>query len=146
MSFQNLQEILKSRFYFDDFRPRQQAICEAVAGGRDSLVVMPTGAGKSLCYQLPGLARGARSGRATLVISPLGALIEDQVLMLQAKGLRAERIYSGRARENSREVFRAYLKGEIEFLFIAPERLSVPGFPEMLRSNPPSLIAVDEAH
>lgn len=137
-----IADILKSRFGFDQFRPRQEAVCRAVAEGKNALVVMPTGAGKSLCYQIPGLARGG----VTLVISPLVALIEDQVLRLQGRGLRAGRIHSGRSREESRETFRAYLRGELEFLFIAPERLSVPGFAEMIRNHPPTLIAVDEAH
>lgn len=135
-------DILRSRFGFEQFRPRQEAICQAVAEGCDALVVMPTGAGKSLCYQVPGLARGG----TTLVISPLVALIEDQVLRLQSMGIKAGRIHSARQREESRETFRAYLRNELEFLFIAPERLAVPGFAEMLRQHPPSLIAVDEAH
>lgn len=137
-----ITEILRTRFGFDQFRPRQEAVCRAVADGKNALVVMPTGAGKSLCYQIPGLARGG----VTLVISPLVALIEDQVLRLQSRGLRAGRIHSGRSREESRETFKAYLRGELEFLFIAPERLAVPGFAEMIRKNPPTLIAVDEAH
>jgi RecQ family ATP-dependent DNA helicase len=137
-----LLEILKTRFGYSQFRPRQEAVCQAVADGHDALVVMPTGAGKSLCYQVPGLARGG----TTLVISPLVALIEDQVTRLLSRGVKAGRIHSGRNREDSREVFRAYLRGELEFLFIAPERLAVPGFAEMLRQHPPSLIAVDEAH
>jgi DNA topoisomerase-3 len=137
-----LLEILNTRFAYSQFRPRQEAICRAVADGRDALVVMPTGAGKSLCYQVPGLARGG----TTLVISPLVALIEDQVTRLISRGVRAARIHSGRSREESRETFRAYLRGELEFLFIAPERLAVPGFAEMLKQHPPALIAVDEAH
>lgn len=137
-----ITEILRARFGFEQFRPRQEAVCRAVADGKNALVVMPTGAGKSLCYQIPGLARGG----VTLVISPLVALIEDQVLRLQSRGLRAGRIHSGRSREESRETFKAYLRGELEFLFIAPERLAVPGFADMIRKNPPTLIAVDEAH
>jgi DNA topoisomerase-3 len=137
-----LLEILQTRFGYSQFRPRQEAVCRAVADGSDALVVMPTGAGKSLCYQIPGLARGG----TTLVISPLVALIEDQVHRLLSRGVKAGRIHSGRSREDSRETFRLYLRGELEFLFIAPERLAVPGFAEMLRSHPPSLIAVDEAH
>ena len=138
----SLLEILHARFGYSQFRPRQEAVCQAVADGRDALVVMPTGAGKSLCYQVPGLARGG----TTLVISPLVALIEDQVGRLLSRGIRAGRIHSGRDREESRETFRQYLRGELEFLFIAPERLAVPGFSEMLKQYPPRLIAVDEAH
>lgn len=137
-----LLEILRTRFGFPSFRPHQEAVCRATTEGKDVLLVMPTGAGKSLCYQLPGLARGG----TTLVISPLVALIEDQVQKLKSQGLRAERIHSGRAREDSRQAARDYLYGNLDFLFIAPERLAVPGFPEMLKRRPPVLIAVDEAH
>jgi RecQ family ATP-dependent DNA helicase len=120
----------------------------AVAEGRDVLLIMPTGAGKSLCYQLPGLARRqtlSPSG-TTLVISPLLSLIEDQVQKLAQLGLVAERIHSGLDRMASREVCRRYLRGELDFLFVAPERLAVPGFPEMLAKRPLALIAIDEAH
>ena len=117
-------------------------MCNAVASGRDVLLVMPTGAGKSLCYQVPGLARGG----TTLVVSPLIALMEDQVAKLKAQGLAAERIHSGRDRLASRHVCQLYLAGKLDFLFIAPERLRVPGFPEMLAKRRLSLIAVDEAH
>lgn len=110
--------------------------------GHDLLLVMPTGAGKSLCYQLPGLARGG----TTLVVSPLIALMEDQVGKLQQLGLRAEPIHSGRDRLHSREVCHRYLAGDLDFLFIAPERLGVPGFPELLARRRPTLVAVDEAH
>jgi DNA topoisomerase-3 len=139
---ETLQELLRSCFGFESFRPQQEEVCEAVAQGRDVLLVMPTGAGKSLCYQLPGIARGG----VTLVISPLIALMEDQVGKLKQMGFRAERIHSGRQREESREVCFNYLKGNLDFLFIAPERLGVPGFPEMLAKRKPTLVAVDEAH
>ena len=117
-------------------------MCRAVVDGRDVLLIMPTGAGKSLCYQLPGLARGG----TTLVVSPLIALMDDQVAKLQALGLRAERIHSGRDRGSSRAVGEAYVQGRLDFLFIAPERLRVPGFVEMLARRTPALVAVDEAH
>ena len=110
--------------------------------GEDALLVMPTGSGKSLCYQLPGLARGG----TTLVISPLIALMDDQVRKLKDLGLSAECIHSGRDRETSRRVCVDYLNGSLQFLFIAPERLRVAGFPEMLAKRKPSLIAIDEAH
>ncbi len=138
----DLRHILRDRLGFSDFRPYQEAVCRAATSGRDVLLVMPTGAGKSLCYQLPGLARGG----TTLVVSPLISLMEDQVAKLKAQGLAAERIHSGRDRLASREVCRQYLRGELDFLFIAPERLRVPGFPEMLAKRELSLIAVDEAH
>ena len=138
----DLQSLLRERFGFDSFRPHQQAVCEAAAAGEDVLLVMPTGAGKSLCYQLPGLARAG----TTLVVSPLIALMEDQVTRLQSLGLRAERIHSGRPRPESRQVCADYLAGALDYLFIAPERLGVPGFPELLARRPLGLIAIDEAH
>ena len=137
-----LGPLLKRVFGHDAFRPFQEAVCRTVVEGRDALLVMPTGAGKSLCYQLPGLARAG----TTLVISPLIALMEDQVARLRALGLAAERIHSGIDRVVSRQVCRDYLDGTLDFLFIAPERLSVPGFPEMLAKRTPALVAVDEAH
>jgi DNA topoisomerase-3 len=138
----DLRELLRRSFGFEAFRPYQEEACRTAAEGRDVLLVMPTGAGKSLCYQLPGLARGG----TTLVISPLIALMEDQVAKLQAQGLAADRIHSGRPRDASRSVCRAYLDGQLDFLFIAPERLKVAGFPEMLARRKPTLVAVDEAH
>ncbi|HKE20269.1 MAG TPA: DNA topoisomerase 3 [Kofleriaceae bacterium] len=138
----DLPGLLRSVFGHAAFRPHQEAVCRAATDGQDLLLVMPTGAGKSLCYQLPVLARGGTG----LVVSPLIALMEDQVAGLRALGLDAERIHSGRAREESRRVCRDYLDGELDYLFIAPERLGVPGFPELLARRPPTLIAIDEAH
>jgi len=139
---QGLTAILHERFGYRAFRPNQEEVCKAVTEGDDALLVMPTGSGKSLCYQLPGIARGG----TTLVISPLIALMEDQTAKLREKGLRAEQIHSGRSREQSRAACRAYLDGALDFLTIAPERLAVSGFPEMLARRKPTLIAVDEAH
>ena len=138
----SLKNILEELFHFDSFRPYQERVCESVIRGNDLLLVMPTGSGKSLCYQLPGIARNG----TTLVVSPLIALMEDQTAGLKQLGLNAERIHSGRTRLQSRRVCRDYLDGKLDFLFIAPERLSVPGFPEMLARRKPVLIAIDEAH
>src|SRR6202161_502308 len=121
---ETLSELLHRVFGHRDFRAHQQVVCEAAASGRDVLLVMPTGAGKSLCYQLPSLARGGTA----LVISPLIALMEDQVAKLEAKGLRVDRIHSGRPREAARTAFRRYRDGQLQFLFVAPERFRVPGF------------------
>jgi DNA topoisomerase III len=138
----SLGQLLPSVFGFSSFRPNQEMVCRAVTAGEDALLVMPTGSGKSLCYQLPGLARGG----TTLVISPLIALMDDQVKKLKQLGLAAECIHSGCDRERSRQVCIDYMKGNLQFLFIAPERLRVTGFPEMLAKRKPSLIAIDEAH
>jgi len=137
-----LNLLLRERFGFESFRPSQEEVCRAVLEGNDVLLVMPTGSGKSLCYQLPGIALGG----TTLVISPLIALMEDQVAKLRALGFRADRIHSGRDRAASRQTCIEYLHGALDFLYIAPERLRVPGFPEMLAKRKPSLIAIDEAH
>lgn len=142
-----LDDLLHAAFGFAEFRPVQREVCEAVVGGKDVLLVMPTGAGKSLCYQLPGLAMHAGNpGGAALVISPLIALMEDQVAKLKALGFAVERIHSGRDRAASRAACVDYLAGELQFLFVAPERFRVPGFAEMLAKRKPALIAVDEAH
>ncbi|MYJ25946.1 MAG: ATP-dependent DNA helicase RecQ, partial [Holophagales bacterium] len=137
----DLKQRLRSVFGHSVFRPHQEEVCRRTAAGADGLVVMPTGAGKSLCYQLPGLLRGG----PTLVFSPLIALMEDQTAKLRELGLRAERIHSGRPRSESRQACRLYRDGELDFLFIAPERLGVPGFIEFLERCRPALIAVDEA-
>jgi len=139
---ETLAELLHRVFGHREFRAHQREVCEAAAAGRDVLLVMPTGAGKSLCYQLPALARGGTA----LVISPLIALMDDQAGKLSALGLRVARVHSGLSREDARQACRDYLAGELDFLFIAPERMRVPGFPEMLAKRKPSLVAIDEAH
>jgi ATP-dependent DNA helicase RecQ len=138
----DLTSLLQSTFGHSTFRANQEAVCRAATDGRDVLLVMPTGAGKSLCYQLPAIARGGTA----LVVSPLIALMDDQAAKLSAHGLRVARIHSGLSRDDTRQACRDYLDGTLNFLFIAPERLRVPGFPEMLARRKPSLIAIDEAH
>ena len=137
-----LSGLLGSVFGFSRFRPGQEAVCRAAVGGRDLLLVMPTGAGKSLCYQLPAVARGGTA----LVVSPLIALMEDQAAKLMALGLRVARVHSGMDRGAARQACVDYLQGSLQFLFIAPERLRVPGFAEMLAKKPLALVAIDEAH
>jgi len=139
---ENLNELLRSVFGFAGFRPGQEEVCRAAIGGRDLLLVMPTGAGKSLCYQLPAIARGGTA----LVISPLIALMEDQAAKLGALGLQVARIHSGLDRSIARQACAEYLQERLQFLFIAPERLRVPGFVEMLAKRKLALIAIDEAH
>ena len=138
----DLEALLRNRMGFDGFRPHQREVCEDLLAGSDVLVVMPTGAGKSMCYQLPGLARSG----GCLVISPLIALIEDQVQKLNRSGIAAGRIHSGMDRLEQRQICADYANGQLEFLFLAPERLGVPGFIDFLAKHKPGLIAVDEAH
>ena len=139
---ESLEDLLHRGFGFPTFRVNQEAVCQAVVEGRDVLLVMPTGAGKSLCYQLPAIALGG----TTLVVSPLIALMEDQASKLASLGFSVARIHSGLNRAQSRQACIDYLSGKLQFLFIAPERMRVTGFPEMLAKRKPSLIAIDEAH
>ncbi len=139
---ESLRSLLHATFGFSAFRANQEEVCRAAVAGRDLLLVMPTGSGKSLCYQLPALARGGTA----LVISPLIALMEDQAAKLLSLGLRVARIHSGLDRAASRQACVDYLSGALQFLFIAPERLRVSGFVEMLAKRQLSLIAIDEAH
>src|ERR1700735_2439235 len=138
----NLETLLHKTFGSPTFRANQEAVCRAATDGRDVLLVMPTGAGKSLCSQPPAIARGGTA----LVISPLIALMDDQAAKLTVAGLKVARIHSGLSREDARQACRNYLDGTLQFLFIAPERMRVPGFPEMLAKRKPALVAIDEAH
>lgn len=137
----DLDHTLRERFGFPQFRPGQAEICEHVSTGHDALVVMPTGAGKSLCYQVPAVARGG----TTLVISPLIALMKDQVDGLVEKGIRATYLNSSLTSGEYRERSEAVRRGEVELLYVAPERFS-PAFLEFLAGVDVRLLAVDEAH
>ena len=139
---ESLLPLLQKAFGFPSFRPNQEAVCRAAIAGRDVLLVMPTGSGKSLCYQLPTLARGGTA----LVISPLIALMDDQASKLSALGFKVARVHSGLDRMTSRQSCQDYLRGGLQFMFIAPVRLRVAGFAEMLAKLKPTLIAIDEAH
>lgn len=137
----SLVEILSERFGYGEFRPGQEQICAHVAGGGDALVVMPTGAGKSLCFQVPGLARGG----VTVVVSPLIALMKDQVDTLVEKGIRATFLNSSISSDEYRQRSEGVQRGEYEFLYVAPERFT-PRFLDWLRSIDIQLLAIDEAH
>ncbi len=135
-----LHKILLDRFGFASFRGRQLEIVRHVARGLDGLIVMPTGAGKSLCYQLPALARGF-----TIVVSPLLALMKDQVDSLVQKGIRATFINSSISTSERRTRIRQVQNGEWELLYVAPERFT-PEFIEQMQSVDIRLLAIDEAH
>ena len=137
-----IRSLLKSHFGYDEFRPSQEEIIASVLGGNDSLVLMPTGAGKSLCYQLPALCLDG----LTLVVSPLIALMKDQVDALKANGIAAEFINSTLSPAELRWVQSEALAGELKILYLAPERLALAGFRAFLGRLSVSLIAVDEAH
>lgn len=137
-----LLPLLKSRFGYDQFRPLQQEIITNVLTHKDSLVLMPTGGGKSLCYQLPALCLDG----LTLVVSPLIALMKDQVDALKANGIAAEFINSTLSAPEIAGVQAQAQKGQIKILYLAPERLALSGFRNFLRTLNISLIAIDEAH
>ncbi|NOY28111.1 MAG: RecQ family ATP-dependent DNA helicase [Oligoflexia bacterium] len=141
VSAPSLQKLLKSRFGFPAFRDGQQAVVEHVAAGQDAMVVMPTGAGKSLCYQLPALARGG----TTIVVSPLLALMKDQVDSLVAKGVKATFINSSITPGQRRERVAGMQRGDFELVYVAPERFS-SRFISDLKHTDLRLLAIDEAH
>ncbi|WP_170295326.1 DNA helicase RecQ [Paracoccus aestuariivivens] len=134
--------LLRQVFGFDGFRPGQEEIVNAVASGRDVLAIMPTGGGKSLCYQLPALMRDG----LTVVVSPLIALMRDQVRALTEAGVAAAALTSGNTEEENSEVLRALSARELRLLYIAPERLASGAALPMLRRAGVQAIAVDEAH
>ena len=134
--------LLHSIFGFPGFRPGQEEIVNAVLAGRNTLAIMPTGGGKSLCFQLPALCRDG----VTVVISPLIALMRDQVRALRAAGVEAGALTSGNTEEETEQVFTALDEGRLKLLYMAPERLASGATLPMLRRINCTLIAVDEAH
>ncbi len=129
-------------FGYDAFRGDQAEIIDHVVGGGDALVLMPTGGGKSLCYQIPALVREGTG----IVISPLIALMQDQVDALAALGVRAAFLNSTQGGEERARVERAYVAGELDLLYLAPERLTVPATADLLDRGTIALFAIDEAH
>jgi len=136
------QALLSHVFGFPSFRPGQEEIVDAVTQGHDTLAIMPTGGGKSLCFQLPALVRGG----VTVVISPLIALMRDQVRGLQEVGVAAGALTSGNTDAETDAAYNALSRGELKLLYIAPERLAGGATVDLLRRSGCSLIAVDEAH
>ena len=142
--------ILREVFGYDSFRGQQQAIIEHVCTGGDALVLMPTGGGKSLCYQVPAIARARAGLGVTVVVSPLIALMHDQVGALHEAGVDAEFLNSSLSADDAARIERRLLQGEITLLYAAPERLNTPRFLALLdtlhQRHQLSLFAIDEAH
>ncbi|MEI2605969.1 ATP-dependent DNA helicase RecQ [Erwinia aphidicola] len=136
------EQVLRDTFGYQQFRPGQQTIIQESLNGRDCLVVMPTGGGKSLCYQIPALVREG----LTLVVSPLISLMKDQVDQLLANGVAAACLNSTQNREEQQEVLAGCRTGRIRLLYIAPERLMMDNFLDQLTHCNPAMLAVDEAH
>ena len=138
----DLTETLQTHFGFDSLRPGQDAVVTTVMEGRDALVIMPTGGGKSLCYQLPALCKPG----VTLVVSPLIALMKDQVDALVRRNIPATMINSSLTAEEYRERMGAFRRGEYKLVYVAPERFGSESFMAILETSGVSLLAVDEAH
>lgn len=138
----DLLPLLKQAFGYSEFRDGQSDVILAALQGRDSFVLMPTGGGKSLCYQLPALLLP----QVTIVVSPLMSLMKDQVDALKANGIAAEFINSSLSREEVLQVFARLRRGELKLLYVAPERLLQPNFLDRLQDVGVSLFAIDEAH
>lgn len=136
-----LEALLKDRFGFEKFLPGQKSACMSVLAGKDALLVRPSGSGKSLCYQLAGAALGG----VTIIFSAHEDWLDAQINILREKNFTADCIHAGRSREELRAACVEYLNGRLNFLFVAPERLAVAAFPEMLAKHKPVLIAIEDA-
>jgi ATP-dependent DNA helicase RecQ len=141
-SNERARQILRDVFGYETFRGQQGAIIDAALAGGDSLVLMPTGGGKSLCYQIPALVRNG----VGVVVSPLIALMEDQVGALREAGVAAAFLNSTQKRKEQDEVVAALRRGKLDLLYLAPERLLQAETQTLLRSLPVSIVAIDEAH
>src|SRR5687768_17354260 len=141
-SIKPLEKLMRGTFGLEEFRPGQEEVIRSIVDGRDTIAVMPTGAGKSLCYQLPALHLPG----TTVVVSPLIALMKDQTDKLNALGVRARQVNSAVEAAELRDSLRALEAGEVEFVFATPERLEEPAFIDILKSIKVDLFVVDEAH
>src|SRR3954454_10218527 len=138
----DLREHLQNHFGLDEFRPKQREVIEDVLSGKDVLCVMPTGAGKSLCYQLPAVVGGG----LTVVVSPLISLMEDQVQQLTDEGIPSLLLNSSLTGEQARQVIAQLHQDFHGLLYVAPERFFAASFQSTLEQLRPKLFAVDEAH
>ena len=136
------REVLTSVFGFDSFRPGQESVIGALLAGRNVLTVMPTGSGKSLCFQVPALLFEG----LTVVVSPLVALMQDQVSALKLAGVAADCINSMNDRRDNVAAWRRVVAGETKLLYMAPERLMTDPMLESIARLPIALFAIDEAH
>src|SRR3982750_4058714 len=141
-TIKDARRILKSAFGYDAFRPGQEAAVSAVLSGRDTVVVLPTGGGKSLCFQVPALVLPG----LTVVVSPLISLMKDQVDALTARGIPATFVNSTLSSSEVSERMARVTRGEIKLLYLAPERFDVGTAAERLRGVGAPLLAIDEAH
>lgn len=137
-----IEDVLHNVFGYKSFRNQQKEIIESIIDGRDTLTIIPTGGGKSLCYQIPAVLLPSTA----LIISPLISLMKDQVDQLLANGISAALLNATQSLAEQQEVVEKYLNHSIKLLYISPERLAVGSFLSMIQSHPPSLIAIDEAH
>ncbi|OTQ40285.1 DNA helicase RecQ, partial [Gilliamella apicola] len=137
-----IEDVLHNVFGYKSFRNQQKEIIESIIDGRDTLTIIPTGGGKSLCYQIPAVLLPSTA----LIISPLISLMKDQVDQLLANGIPAALLNATQSLAEQQEVVEKYLNHSIKLLYISPERLAVGSFISMIQSHPPSLIAIDEAH
>src|SRR5205809_1727419 len=137
-----IQEILQKYWGYDFFRPLQEDIINSVLEGKDTLAIMPTGGGKSLCYQVPALTKEG----LCLVISPLIALMKDQVENLRKKNITAYAIFSGMKRNEVINTLKVATNSNCKFLYVSPERLETSLFKEYLPGMNINVVAVDEAH
>jgi ATP-dependent DNA helicase RecQ len=142
MSLTSPQQVLDQVFGFTEFRPPQQAVIDGILQGRDQFVLMPTGGGKSLCYQIPALLRDG----VAIVVSPLISLMQDQVAALQANGVSAAYYNSALSSEQSRQVLAMMHNHELDLLYVAPERLMMDSFLQRLTEIDIALFAIDETH
>src|SRR5512140_1185854 len=138
--------VLAGQFGHAAFRPGQAMAIEAVLAGRDAAVLLPTGAGKSSCYQVPAVVAARRGAGTTIVVSPLIALMNDQVDGLRARGIAAAAIHSQQADEDRREAIGALLRGELALVYVSPERAVADGFQRLLGRARIAMLAIDEAH